>query len=67
MINNTNDLGLATDGAFMNEEEVRSLTGHEDMTPIPDKGDIPAENAEHIHHMPEGEVHYTDEEGNQIV
>lgn len=63
------ELSLASDGALMDEQEVREAVKEHDDTSFPDKGETqdPAEVAEHLHHMPEGEVQYIDENGDRVV
>lgn len=61
------ELSLASDGAFMTEEEIREAVKPHNTGDIPDEGEVQPEEGEHLHHMPEGEVHYIDEDGKRVV
>jgi hypothetical protein len=65
----SDELSLSSDGAFMTEEEIKEAVKPHGEGDFPDKGELPDPEEEkgHLHHMPEGEVHYIDENGDSVI
>ncbi|HSI20428.1 MAG TPA: hypothetical protein VLA04_01795 [Verrucomicrobiae bacterium] len=63
------EMSLKTDGAFMSEEEVKDLGQESTAVENPEPGTVapPTSEHDHLHTMPEGEVHVINEDGSTLV